>query len=76
MSHHLGPLPPTDQNFLEIAEKCHPGHFRKLKKTFEEVWAGWPPYPITHQRMEQLFAGAYLEVQQTKGSSDVLRFPN
>ena len=69
MSRHGYIVPPTDQNFLEIAEKCHAGHFRKLRKSFNEVWAGCPPYPMKQQRMEQLFASAYLQVQQTKGSS-------
>ena len=63
------PLPPTDANFLEIARECHPGQVRNLAKSFNVVWQGNEPYPMKIQRMEQLFASAYLRVQQTKGNS-------
>jgi len=63
------PLPPTDGNFLTCAQECLPGAVRQLRSAFEKVWKGSEPYPMKIQRMEQLFASAYLRVQQTKGNS-------
>ncbi len=59
--------PPADANFLKIAKKCEPRAFAELERLFEEVWDNGAAYPIQFQRMEQLFAGAYLRVLQTNG---------
>lgn len=63
------PLPPTDSNFLEVARECLPQQTNRLRRAFDTVWQGSEPYPMKVQRMEQLFASAYLRVQQTNGTS-------
>lgn len=64
-----GQLPPTDKNFLEVAEKCERAGYRELESAFNDVWRGYEPYPLKCQRMEQLFASVYLKVLQTTGRS-------
>lgn len=62
-------LPPTDADFLRRAYDCVPDLYADLQQAFNRVWAGAEPYPLKHQRMEQLFSSCFLKVLQTSGSS-------
>lgn len=61
--------PPCDGNFLQIAEACCPGQAKALRSAFDRLWQDGAAYPIHHQRMEQLFAGTFLRVAQTRGTT-------
>lgn len=62
-------LPPTDANFLQTSEVCEPQAFAKFEEAFNAYWAGGEAYPLRRQRMEQVFADAFLSVAQTSGKS-------
>ena len=59
--------PPTDINFLSIAEKVQKSKYRTFVKKFTEIWENAAPYPLDGQRMEQIFAVTYFLKQQNRG---------
>lgn len=61
--------PPTDIDFLQQVKERAPQQYRKLQNDFDLVWQGSEPYPLQHQRMEQVFSSAFLKVLQTSGNS-------
>jgi hypothetical protein len=64
-----GRQPPTDADFLRQVKAHAPRRYRQLQKDFDTVWQGSEPYPLRHQRMEQVFSSAFLKVLQTSGGS-------
>lgn len=63
------PIPPADANFLGVAEQVCPKLHAELCALFKEVWGDVAPYPLAHQRMEQLFTTAFMKVARTKGTT-------
>jgi len=61
--------PPSDANFLSIAEQCCKKQVDSLWDVFTKLWQGGEAYPLHHQRMEQIFAGTFLKVVQTAGNT-------
>ena len=57
-----GASPPTDRDFLERAQQVCPSEFDDFKSLYERVWLDGEPYPLKHQRMEQVFASIFWRV--------------
>ena len=65
--------PPSDRDFLSVAEACRRPQVNELWRIFKKLWQGGEAYPLNHQRMEQLFASTFLKVSQTNGTSTIGR---
>ena len=59
--------PPTDFDFLSVAEKHQGAKYRAFVTKFNEIWGDNAPYPLDGQRMEQVFAVTYFLKQQNRG---------
>ena len=62
-----GVCPPTDLDFLKVAESFQKSKYKAFVKSFLDFWEQETPYPLDGQRMEQVFAVTYFLKQQNPG---------
>lgn len=62
-------MPPSDKNFLEIAQKICRKDYGTIEQLFNKLWDYDRDFPIKYQRMEQLFANAYFNKSRFKGTT-------